>query len=122
MNVHHQKAAELAASYARNRADMNALNKQIKQLTDWQRPDKGVDLSGLRDEYLEHGDRWRGWDHAIKVVHGTFDPDDDEEFGLTDDQRALAALLDQKAALRVQAGNIKRGIVSVGRQLLRGKP
>lgn len=118
MNVHHQKAAELAASYARNRAEMNALTKKIEALTDWKRPDKGVDLSTVRIDYLEEGDRWRGWAYAIEVVEGF----DDGLNPITDDQRALAALLDQKAALRVQAGNIKRGIVSVGRQLLSGKP
>jgi hypothetical protein len=115
MNAYHQKAADLAASYAQNRADLNALNKQIEVLTDLKRPDKGVDLSEVRTEYLEEGDRWRGWAHAIEVVEGFRD----EGYPTTDEQRELAALLDQKAALRVQAGNIKRGIVSVGRQLLR---
>jgi hypothetical protein len=115
MNAYHQKAAELAASYAQNRAGLNALNKQIEVLTDWKRPDKGVDLSEVRTEYLEEGDRWRGWTYAIEVVEGFRD----EGNPITDEQRALAALLDQKAALRVQAGNIKRGIVSIGRQILK---
>jgi hypothetical protein len=113
MNAYHRKAAELAASYAQNRADLNALNKKIEVLTDWRRPDKGVDLSEVRTEYLEEGDRWRGWAYAIEVVEGLRD----ERDSITDEQRALAALLDQKAALRVQAGNIKRGIVSIGRQI-----
>jgi hypothetical protein len=116
----HQKAADLAARYAQNRADLNLLNKQIDVLTDWQRPDKGVDLSSVRTEYLEEGDRWRGWAWAIEVIEGFRDAE--TLTPITDDQRALAALLDQKAALRVQAGNIKRGIVSVGRQLQKAKP
>lgn len=115
MNAYHQKAAELAASYAQNRADLNVLNKQVEALTDWKRPDKGVDLSEVRTEYLEEGDRWRGWAYAIEVVEGFRDEGDP----ITDEQRALAELLDKKAALRVKAGNIKRAIVSVGRQLLR---
>jgi hypothetical protein len=115
MNAYHQKSADLAASYAQNRADMNLLNKQIAVLTDWKRPDKGVDLSEVRTEYLEDGDRWRGWAHAIEVIEDYRD----ESNPITAEQRVLAAMLDRKASLRVQAGKIKRGIAAVGRQLLR---
>lgn len=115
MSAYHQKAAELAASYAQNRADMNTLNKQIDVLTDWKRPDNGVDLSEVRTQYLEEGDRWRGWSYAIEVVEAFRDEDDP----ITAEQRVLAAMLDRKASLRVQAGKIKRGIAAVGRQILR---
>lgn len=116
MSEYQERAAELAARYAKNRIDISAISKRINSLTDWNRADKGIDLTELRLEYLEEGDRWRGWAHAIDVVEGFRDPEDTAPF--TEDQRELAALLDQKAAMRVEAGKIKRGIYAVGRQLL----
>jgi hypothetical protein len=112
MTIDHSKFAPielLHVRYAENRIAM----------TDWKREDKGVHLDGLRDEYLEEGDRWRGWNHAIRCVYGAFDPEDEEEFGLTEDQRNLADLLDQKAALRVEAGKIKRAIFVMGERLIK---
>ena len=109
----------LHVRYAENRIAIREITKQINTLTDWKREDKGVHLDGLRDEYLEEGDRWRGWNHAIKSVYGVYDPEDDEEFGLSADQRKLADLLDQKAALRVEAGKIKRAIFVMGERLIR---
>ena len=109
----------LHVRYAENRAAIRDITKQIATLTDWKREDKGVHLDGLRDEYLEEGDRWRGWGHAIKAVHGAYDPDDEDEFGLNEDQRSLADLLDQKAALRVEAGRIKRAIFVMGERLIK---
>ncbi|WNW10100.1 hypothetical protein RRX38_02700 [Pseudomonas sp. DTU_2021_1001937_2_SI_NGA_ILE_001] len=108
----------LVAEYAQNRAEISAVTKKIKALTDWQREDKGVHLDGLRDEYLEHGDRWRGWAYAMELVHGQYDPDDqDDEYGLSAEQRELVDLLDKKAKLRVAAGNIKRRIFIEGRRI-----
>lgn len=119
MTKNHEKAADLAMRYAQNRSEMSAINKEIATLTDWQRADKGVDLSDVRTEYLEEGDRWRGWAYAIELVEGLRDEQDQQ---ITKDQRDLADLLDRKAALRVSAGNIKRSIVGVGRELLKAKP
>lgn len=116
MSAHQDRAAILVAEYAKNRIDMAAINKQIAKLTDWQREDKGVDLSVVRLDYLEEGDRWRGWAYAIEVVESFHDDP------ITDDQCLLATLLDKKAALRVQAGNIKRAIAALGRQLLKEAP
>lgn len=109
----------LHVRYAENRIAIRDIAKQIHALTDWKLEDKGVHLDGLRDEYLEEGDRWRGWSHAIKVVYGAYDPEDEDEFGLTEDQRKLADLLDQKAALRVEAGKIKRAIFVMGERLIK---
>lgn len=111
----------LHVRYTENRIAIREISKQISALTDWKREDKGVHLDGLRDEYLEEGDRWRGWNHAIKCVHGAYDPEDEDEFFLTEDQRKLADLLDQKAALRVEVGKIKRAIFAMGERLMRAQ-
>lgn len=100
---------ELAIAYAENRIAVSNLDKQIKFLTNWQRSDKGIDLSGVRDEYLESGDRWRGWTHAIANI--------DYSETVTPEQHELASLLDAKAKRRVDLGNIKRQIYSLGRAL-----
>lgn len=109
----------LHVRYAENRIAIREITRQINALTDYKREDKGVHLHELRDEYLEEGDRWRGWNHAIRAIHGVYDPEDEEEFGLTEDQRKLADLLDQKAALRVEAGKIKRAIFVMGERLIK---
>lgn len=119
MNTHQTRAAELAAEYAKNRTDLAALNKKIAALTDWRLGDKVADLTEIREEYLAEGDRWRGWLHAIEIVEEFHD---EELNPITGNQRELAALLDQKAALRVQAGKIKRGFYAAGRSLLKGAP
>lgn len=54
---------------------------------------------------------------AIEHVEGLRDPEDDEP--ITEYQKALAALLDQKAALRVEAGKIKRAIFVMGERLIK---
>lgn len=113
------RLVELATTYAQNRIDMAALKKEITALTDWRLGDKVADLTEVRDEYLGEGDRWRGWLHAIEIVEEFHDA---ELNPITDNQRALAALLDQKAALRVQAGKIKRGFYAAGRSLLKVAP
>lgn len=109
----------LHVRYAENRVSIREITKNIEALTDWKREGGGTHLDGLRDEYLEEGDRWRGWNHAIKVVHGAYDPEDEDEFFLTEDQRKLADLLDQKAELRVEAGKIKRAIFVMGQRLIK---
>lgn len=109
----------LHVRYSENRIAIREITKQINALTDCKREDKGVHLDGLRDEYLEEGGRWRGWNYAIKCVHGAYDPEDEDEFGLTEDQRKLADLLDQKAALRVEVGKIKRAIFVMGERLIK---
>lgn len=122
MTIDHSKFSPiqlLHVRYAENRIAIREITKQINALTDWKRADKGVHLDGLRDEYLEGGDRWRGWNHAISIVHGGYDPEDEEEFGLTEDQRSLADLLDQKASLRVEVGKIKRAIFAMGERLIK---
>lgn len=127
MTIDHSKFSPielLHVRYAENRIAIREITKQINALTDYRRADEVAHLDGLRDEYLEQGDRWRGWNHAIVIVYGTFDPEDEEDFGLTEDQRKLADLLDQKAALRVEVGKIKRAIFVMGERLikLRAKP
>lgn len=122
MNIDHSKFSPvelLHVRYAENRIAIREITKQISALTDWKREDKGVNLDGLRDEYLEEGDRWRGWNHAVRCMHGAYDPEDEDEFGLTEDQRKLADLLDQKAALRVEVGKIKRAIFVMGERLIK---
>lgn len=124
MTIDHSKFSPvelLHVRYAENRIAIREITKQIDALTDWKREDKGVDLDGLRDEYLEEGDRWRGWNHAIRVVHGDHDPEDEGAIILTEDQRKLADLLDQKAALRVEAGKIKRSIFVMGERLIKAR-
>lgn len=112
------RLAELATAYAQNRIDTAALNKKIAVLTDWRLGDQVADLTEIRAEYLVEGDRWRGWLHAIEIVEEFHD----ENCPITEGQRELAALLDQKALLRVQAGNIKRGFYAAGRNLLKVNP
>lgn len=119
MSTYQERAAKLAVEYAQNRIDMAELNKKIASLTDWQREDKGVDLTEIRSEYLDEGDRWRGWLYAIEVVENFHDQ---ELNPITAEQRELAAQLDQKAALRVQAGKIKRGFYALGRGLMKVTP
>lgn len=122
MIVEHSKFSPvelLHVRYAENRVAIREITKQINALTDWKREGGGTHLDGLRDEYLEEGDQWRGWCHAIRCVHGAYDPEGEEEFGLTEDQRKLADLLDQKAALRVEAGKIKRAIFVMGERLIK---
>ena len=109
----------LHVRYAENRNAIREITKQINALTDWKREGGGTNLDGLRDEYLEEGDQWRGWGHAIRCVHGAYYPEDEEEFGLTEDQQKLADLLDQKAALRVEVGKIKRAIFVIGERLIK---
>lgn len=111
------KLTAMAAAYAQNRIDMSALNKKIAALTDWRLP-APADLTEIRDEYLGEGDRWRGWLHAIEIVEDFHDP---ELNPITEKQRELATLLDQKATLRVQAGKIKRQFYAAGRSILRAK-
>lgn len=115
---HDQLMATMIAACAQNRIDMAALNKKIAALTDWRLPAPAY-LTEIRDEYLGEGDRWRGWLHAIEIVEDFHDP---ELNPITDNQRELAALLDQKAALRAQAGKIKRQFYAAGRAILRAKP
>lgn len=112
------RLVELATAYAQNRIDIAALNKKILALTDWRLGDKVADLTEIREEYLGEGDRWRGWLHAIEIAEEFHD----ENCPITEGQRELAALLDQKAALRVQAGKIKRSFYAAGRSLLRVAP
>lgn len=122
MTIDHSKFAPielLHVRYAENRIAIREITKLINALTDWKREGGGTHLDGLRDEYLEEGDRWRGWNHAIRCVYGAYDPEDEDEFGLTEDQRKLADLLDQKAALRVEAGKIKRAIFVMGERLIK---
>lgn len=122
MSIDHSKFAPielLHVRYAENRIAIREITKQINALTDYRRADEVAHLDGLRDEYLEYGDRWRGWSYAIKLVHGVYDPEDEDEFGLTEDQRKLADLLDQKAALRVEVGKIKRAIFVMGERLIK---
>lgn len=122
MTIDHSKFSPvelLHVRYAENRIAIREIAKQIDALTDWKREGGGTHLDGLRDEYLEEGDRWRGWGHAIRCVHGAYDPEDEDEFGLTEDQRKLADLLDQKAALRVEVGKIKRSIFVMGERLIK---
>ncbi|MNJ37774.1 hypothetical protein D3C77_326070 [compost metagenome] len=114
-----QRALLLAIEYAQNRAQMNDLVKRTNALTGWhpERKDQPPDLTNIREEYLEYGDHWRGWKHAIEVVEGPHEPELDDP--ITDEMRQLADLLDQKAAMRVAFGNIKRRIAALGRQALR---
>lgn len=113
------RLVKLATAYAQNRIDMAALNKKISALTDYRLGSDVADLTKIRDEYLGEGDRWRGWLHAIEIVEDFHDP---ELNPIKDNQRELAALLDQKAALRVQAGKIKRGFYAAGRSMLKVAP
>lgn len=122
MTIDHSKFSPvelLHVRYAENRIAIREITKQIKDLTNYDGKNDPVHLDGLRDEYLEYGDQWRGWGHAIKLVHGAYDPEYEEEFGLTEDQRKLADLLDQKAALRVEVGKIKRAIFVMGERLIK---
>lgn len=122
MTIDHSKFSPielLYVRYAENRNEIREISKKISALTDYRREGGAITLDGLRDEYLEHGDHWRGWNHAIRCVHGVYDPEDEDEFGLTEDQRKLADLLDQKAALRVEAGKIKRAIFVMGERLIK---
>lgn len=120
MTIDHSKFSPielLHVRYAENRIAIREITKQIKAMYDLNRPDQGIDLDEIRNEYLEDGDRWRGWAHAIEHVEGLRDPEDDEP--ITADQKALAALLDQKAALRVEVGKIKRAIFVMGELLIK---
>lgn len=119
MSAPEQRALQLAIEYAQNRASMNALVKKTDALTGWhpERKDQPPDLTNIREIYLEQNDRWRGWKHAIEVVEGFHDPEYDDP--ITDEMRQLADLLDQKAALRVAFGNIKRRIAALGRATLK---
>lgn len=120
MTIDHSKFSPielLHVRYAENRIAIREITKQINALTDWKREDKGVHLDEIRNEYLEDGDRWRGWMEAIEHVEGLRDPEDHET--ITEDQKALAALLDQKAALRVEVGKIKRAIFVMGERLIK---
>lgn len=109
-------AEQLVLAYAVNRNVIAEVSKKIAALTDWQRPDKGVSLDNIRTDYLEDGDQWRGWMHAIDHVMGIRDEDDES---ITDLQLELAILLDTKAALRIEAGTIKRRITTLGRNIAR---
>lgn len=122
MNTPEQQGLLLALEYAQNRGAMSDLVKRTNALTGWHpgRSDQPPDLTNVRELYLEQGDRWRGWKHAIEVVEGFQDPDFDDP--ITDEMRLLADLLDQKAANRVAFGNIKRRIYALGRQVLKAKP
>ncbi|KPM67580.1 hypothetical protein HB13667_05915 [Pseudomonas putida] len=122
MNTPEQQGLLLALEYAQNRGAMSDLVKRTNALTGWypERTDHPPDLTNIRELYLEQGDRWRGWKHAILVVEGFHDPDYDDP--ITDEMRLLADLLDQKAANRVAFGNIKRRIYALGRQVMKAKP
>ena len=111
------RAAKLAVQYATNRTKFAAISKQINAFPAFDREGGQIYLDDVREEYLEDGDRWRGWMHAIGHVLGNRDSDDQE--CITAEQRELAALLDQKAALRVEAGRIKTNIASLGRMIIR---
>lgn len=98
----------LAIAYAGNRMAFSDINKRINAfLIAREGP---VDLGEIRNQYLEEANHWRGWEHAISSLN------DDEE--VTDEQRELAALLDAKAVLRIEAGGIKRNIYAAGKKLL----
>lgn len=122
MNTPEQHGLLLALEYAQNRVAMSDLVKRTNALTGWypERSDQPPDLTNIRELYLEQGDRWRGWKHAIEVVEGFHDPEYDDP--ITEEMRLLADLLDQKAANRVAFGNIKRRIYALGRQVLKAKP
>ncbi|MHC8321178.1 hypothetical protein ACYZT4_10835 [Pseudomonas sp. GB2N2] len=111
------RAVALAIRYANNRSQIADLTHSINEFSAFGRVGGGVYLDSIREEYLEDGDRWRGWKHAIEYVQGNRDPDDDDATAA--EQRDLADLLDRKAALRVEAGLIKRSIAALGRSLIR---
>lgn len=120
MTIEHSKFSPvelLHVRYAENRVAIREITKQIKTMYDLNRPDQGIDLDEIRLEYLDDGDQWRGWAHAIDHVEGIRDPEYDAP--ITPDQKALAALLDQKAAMRVEAGKIKRAIFVMGERLIK---
>lgn len=113
------RAANLAIQYATNRTKISEISKKIHGFTAFDREGGQIYLDDIRNEYLEDGDRWRGWRHAIEHVLGIRDGDDQD--CITSEQRELADLLDQKAALRVEAGRIKTNIASLGRMIIRAR-
>ena len=109
----------LAISYAENRMKLKAIGDEIKNLfakaqdrrKEELKEDKtlpkyaDIDLSDARKWWLEQN-VWEGWVAAVEV----------DEY--TKDEMKLAILLDKKAAIRQEAGKIKRAIYNRGKSLL----
>lgn len=101
----------LVMRLAENRAAMNVVKSKIANLTtDGEGGYVNIDLSRFREGWYEFGYDWKGWVIAVEHV----DADDS-----TSEEKQLAKLLDEKAQLRRELGNIRRSLCAAGRKLLR---
>jgi len=115
---------QLVIAYAQNRMQFRRASDAVSELA-WKEKDNkalidelqecrkswlGIDEKGLcDDEYYQGEYEWKGWVSCA------------EEAGYeeNDDEYKLAVLLEEKKAIRNQAGHIKRAICSRGKQLMK---
>ena len=99
----------LVMQYAQNRIDMRIVKGRIHALLDDEFGDyQEIDLTPHRKDWLANHDRWDGW---LIAVSNSAAPTTTEEF-------ELARLLDKKAGIMRNCGQIKRNICAKGRSMI----
>lgn len=101
---------KIAKDYAENRMATKRLNKKARLFFE----DEGIptpNLNDFRQSYYDTGCSvsWKGWVYCLNA----------SEMEFTHADMELAVILDQKAALRVELGKIRRRLFSAGKKLLK---
>lgn len=97
---------QIAKEYAKNREFLRTVNHQIDKIG------KNVYLGDCRECWYEGHKHWHGWVAAVKFRRG---------FTQESSEWKVAELLDEKARLRSEVGQIKRSLYHAGNKLLKVK-
>lgn len=113
---------QIAKEYAKNRESLRTVKKQISLLVDPKQTGNfedhvEIDLSEFRDAVYEEDCRWEGWVDAVL----NYSPKSGKWITEESPEYKLAELLDEKARLRSEAGQIKRNLYHAGNRLLKVK-
>ena len=124
MKTTSERLAELAIAYAQHRTAMWENHRAIKAIHNDQ--DAYVDLGPYRDRYysgevhdLIQGECivWRGWLHAVDTCR---EWDGEELVDIEDCSiRSMAALLDERKAIKSNGSQIRSRLRIIGQQLLK---
>ena len=124
MKTTSDRLAELAIAYAQHRSAMWENQRAIREIHRDQ--DAYVDLGSYRDRYysgevhdLTQGECivWHGWLHAVDTCREW----DGEEYVEIEDCsiRSMAALLDERKAIKSKGSQIRNRLRIIGQQLLK---
>ncbi|ASN69919.1 hypothetical protein 8F9_6 [uncultured Caudovirales phage] len=122
-----ERLEELAIAYAKHRTAMWENQRAIKAIHDDQ--DAYVDLAPYRNRYysgevhdliLGECIVWHGWLHAVDTCR---EWDGDELVEIEDCSiRSMAALLDERKAIKSNGSQIRSRLRIIGQQLLKATP